>query len=289
GELLAEPLPREPGHLGTRPQPQQPVVQAMRTPLWMVAPGRRGKADHAALARQLERAERDPLVHQRRGRYLPALADFPDPVAVWYRHAGQEHLIELGLAGRLPQRPDLDAWRVHVDADVSKPLVLRQVGVAPGDQDGPARDVRRRRPDLLPVDDPPVAVTYCPGRQVRQVRTRTGLAEKLAPDLFASPQRSQPALLLLVGPEGEYRRRGHAKTDAVAFWPVGRRARGGELGVDDLLLRARKTLAAEPDRIVHPGKPGVEPGSDELKPLGRRGVVLGKESANMLAERPGVI
>ena len=61
-----------------------------------------------------------------------------EPVRVGDPHVGQEHLVELGLAGDLAQRPDLDARGVHVDDEVGQARVLGHVGVGAGDQQGPA-------------------------------------------------------------------------------------------------------------------------------------------------------
>ena len=54
------------------------------------------------------------------------------------------------------------------------------------------------------------------GRQRRQVRTGSGLAEQLAPHLLAGPQRAQQTLLLLVGAVAQDGGRGHAEADADA-------------------------------------------------------------------------
>ena len=48
------------------------------------------------------------------------------------------------------------------------------------------RDVRERGPHLLAVDDPLVAVADRARRQAGDVGARAGLAEHLAPDLFAA-------------------------------------------------------------------------------------------------------
>ena len=103
------------------------------------------------------------------------------------------------------------------------------------------------------------------GGQARQVRARARLAEQLAPDLLAGPQRAQPALLLLRRAEREDGRRGHAQADADPPRVVVRRAGRGELGVGDRLQRARRAEAAQAGGIVHPGQAGVEPGAQEVE------------------------
>ena len=78
------------------------------------------------LAGQRARArERDPLVHQGGDRDVPAVALGPDAHRVGDAHVVEEHLVELGVAGDLHERPHLDARRVHVDDEVREPAVLR--------------------------------------------------------------------------------------------------------------------------------------------------------------------
>ena len=60
------------------------------------------------------------------------------------------------------------------------------------------RALGERRPDLLAVDHPLVAVAHGPGAEGGEVGAGAGLAEELAPDLLAGEQREQVALLLLL-------------------------------------------------------------------------------------------
>ena len=194
-ELLAHPQSRQPGDLGLGPQPQQPVVQARRALLGVLAPGPGRAADHPALARHREPADGNALVHQRALGDLPAVADLADPVRVRDPRVGQEDLVELGLAGELAERADLDPGRGHVEGEVTQAAVFRHVGVGSGDQDGPAGLVRQRGPYLLPGNDPVAArLADRAGRERGEVAAGAGLAEQLAPDLLADPQRPQPAL-----------------------------------------------------------------------------------------------
>ncbi len=85
-----------------------------------------------------------------------------------------------------------------------RPWCFGTIGIGTGDQDGPPRLVGHRRPHLLAVDDPVTVagarvLAYRPGRQAGEVGAGARLAEELAPDLLAGPQRTQPALALLVG------------------------------------------------------------------------------------------
>jgi len=263
-------------------------VQAGGAQLGAVPPQPRHHADHAALAGDGVAADGDPLVHQRGGGHPPALADLAEPVLVGDAHVGEEHLVELGLAGDLPQRPHLDAGRGHVADEVGHAAVLGHVRVGAGDQDRPARLVRHGRPHLLAVDDPVVAVAHGAGAERGQVRSGARLAEQLAPDLLARPQRAQEALLLLLGAVGQDRGRGHAEADAVAFGVVARRARRGELGVHDRLQGAGRAEPAQARRVVHPGQPGVEPGPQERQPFHTGRIVVGKEASDPFAQVVGV-
>ena len=60
-------------------------------------------------------------------------------------------------------------------------------------------DVRVAGPDLLPVDDPVVAVALGPGRERGEVRAGAGLGEQLAPEVLATEQGPEPAVLLFLG------------------------------------------------------------------------------------------
>jgi hypothetical protein len=61
---------------------------------------------------------------------------------------------------------------------------VQRLRVGAGDQDAERGELRERRPDLLAVDDPLVAVALGPGAEVRQVAARARLAEQLAPERF---------------------------------------------------------------------------------------------------------
>ena len=71
----------------------------------------------------------------------------------------EEDLIELGLAGDLVERPDVDSLGLHVQQEVGQALVLGLVRIGPGHQHPPARHVGQRGPHLLPVHDPLIAVS----------------------------------------------------------------------------------------------------------------------------------
>ena len=105
--------------------------------------------------------------------------------------------------------------RLHVDEEGRHPLVLGHVGVGARHDEPERRDVRQRRPHLLPVEHPLVAVTLGPGRQPGHVRAGARLAEQLAPDLLAREEGAQVALLLLGRPVGDDGGGAHAVADRV--------------------------------------------------------------------------
>ena len=84
--------------------------------------------------------------------------------------------------------------------------MLGHVGIGAGDEDAEVGVVRLRRPHLLPVDDPLVAVEHGPGGQGGQVAAGARLAEQLAPQLVAPQQRPEVALLLLAAAVAHDRR-----------------------------------------------------------------------------------
>src|SRR5215469_4719815 len=91
--------------------------------LGVLAPRTSRAGDHASLAGSRVPANRDALVHKRRHRDLPALADTPDTVAVGNASVGHEDLVELGLASDLAERPDFDAGLGHIQREIREPLV----------------------------------------------------------------------------------------------------------------------------------------------------------------------
>src|SRR5207247_10282153 len=88
--------------------------------------------------------------------------------------------------------------------------------------------MRARRPDLLAVDDPVVAVALGAGAQSRDVGTTRRFREQLAPDLLTRCHRRQIFLLRLIGAERHQGRTTHALPD---------QERRAKLAVDALFLR----------------------------------------------------
>ena len=67
----------------------------------------------------------------------PAAVQRSEQVVRRERHVGEEDLVELGLAGHLLQRSDLDAGEVHGAEEERNALVLVRVDVGAGHEDAP--------------------------------------------------------------------------------------------------------------------------------------------------------
>src|SRR4029450_5537541 len=110
--------------------------------------------------------------------------------------------------------------------------------------------VRSRAPDLLPVDDPLVAVAHGAGPQPGEIGAGTGLAEQLAPPLAAAQERREVPLLLRFGAVRDQRRPDHPDAD-------GERAR---VDVEARLLLSEDArlgrCAPAPPVLLRPGDPG---------------------------------
>ena len=146
---------------------------------------RRSPAQLALEGELLAERRRAALERQQAHRHPPSLVHAAHDEVGRRAGPGEEHLVELGGAGQLDDRADLDAGRVHADEQERDALVLGRVAVGAGQQEAPVAPVRQRRPHLLPVDHPLVAVEDGPGRDVGQVRPGVGLGVALAPQLLA--------------------------------------------------------------------------------------------------------
>ena len=261
-----------------------------------------------AVARELERAsdlhlepgdereaERAALVEERRHRDVPAAADLADHVLERHLDAAQEDLVELGLARDLAQRPHLDAGRVHVDDQVGEAGVALRVGVGAGEEDAEVRDVRVRRPDLLPVDDEAVALEARRRADAGEIGAGTGLREPLAPDLVGREERLQVARLLRVGAARDDRRPGHPEPDHADV----RRRLGARLLLEVDRLEPRREPAPavllrprdpDPAAVVERAAPGAHLGAVEAGRAAAVALELLRQArleprAHLLAER----
>ena len=128
--------------------------------------------------------------------------------------------------------------------------MLGGVGVGAGDEHAPLRELGEGRPDLLPGDDPFVAVLDRARLQRGEVGAGLGLGEALAPDLLGGEDRLQVALLLLVGAVGDDDRAAHRQAEDVGR---ARRLQARGLADEDRLLDHRRAAAAV---LLRPGDPG---------------------------------
>src|SRR6266540_6392851 len=169
-----------------------------------------------------------PLRRQRRAGDPPTVTDRADALRVRHSRAIEEHLVEVLFTGDVAQRSDLDPPLVQIEQEVGDALALGHIGVGASEQHGEVGAVRPRRPHLLPVHDPLVAVAHRTRREGSQIRARTGLAEQLAPLLLVADDRRQEAAALLLGAVRV--QRGGAQVEAERVQPaeVVRR----ELGLD---------------------------------------------------------
>ena len=111
-----------------------------------------------------------------------------------------------------------------------------------GEQQAPVAVVRARRPHLLPVQHPLLAVAHRTRAQAREVGAGARLGEQLAPHVLAAQHRVEEALLLLVGAPGHDRGAGHRDADREH---AGRDVEARLLLVEDPLLPARTAAPAE--------------------------------------------
>ena len=232
-------------------------------------------------------AEGDPLVHQRGDRDPPPGADVAEPALIGDAYVGEVHLVELGVAGHLPQRAYLDARCLHVDDEVGQAVVLACLWVAAGEQQSPSGDVRLGGPHLLAVDRPLVAVALGACRKRGEVGPCPWFAEQLAPDLVAHERGAQEPLLMLLATERDDRRRRHADAHEIDR-RVGRGTGALQAVVDDLLQLRVEPEAAESRREVHPRQPEVVLRGPEVTRRGLLRVVLGEEAVDELVDSRGV-
>ena len=213
-----------------------------------------------------EPAAAEALVHQGRVRHGPSVAAATDDRVVEHLGVRQEHLVEQRMARHLDQRTHVDALLVHVEREPGDALVLRQVRVRPGDEHAQIRDRTERRPDLLAVDGPLVAVELGLAGQTRQVGTGAGLTEELAPRLHAGDDVADVQVDLLLGAVGGDGRSGEQQPEAAGR---GQRAVGGDLGLDPDRVVARQAAAVGVGGQTRGGPSGQ---AQALPPLAHRQV-----------------
>ena len=244
---------------------------------------------------------RAPLEAERGLGDLPAVVHAADDVVLRAAGVGEEHLVELGRAVGLDDRPHLDAGLLHRHEQVRDARVLRRVRVGAGEQEDVVGVLGLGGPDLLAVDDPLVAVEH--GLGLRATRGRSPASGSLKPWHQAiSPLQDlgQEVLLLLLGAPLQDRRADERVAEEVG---PQRRAGLGELLVQHHVLHAsrgpcRRTPWASVAQIQPPSKsllgpllveragasPRVISKPSSNQPVGQ---VLLEPGADLLAERLG--
>ena len=150
-------------------------------------------------------AHHGPLVGEGGLQHPPPVVHGPQHVGVGDPGVGEEHLVEAGVTGGLAQGPDLDAGLLHREPEERNALVLGGVEVGAGDEQGVLGLAGARRPHLLAVDDPLVAVALGPGLDAGQVGACPRFGVEQAHVEGAEHERAQEAVGQLVAPEGEQR------------------------------------------------------------------------------------
>ena len=78
---------------------------------------------------------------------------------------GEINFVELGFAGHLPQRTNINRWVVHVDDECTEASMLNRFSVGTDHEQTETGQMAKRRPDLLAVTDPFVTVADTPRRK----------------------------------------------------------------------------------------------------------------------------
>src|SRR5439155_11960866 len=216
----------------------------------------------------LEEVARAALVGKRVHRDPPAAVLRSDHVVARDGDGVEEDLVELGAARQLPERPDGDARRLHVDDEIGDAAVLRRRRVGAGEADRPAREPREARPDLLPRETVAVALALGPGADGGQVGAGAGLAEELTPDLLGREDLRDEAALLRLGAVPHERRAD--VVDAHLVDQLGSLRACGLVVVDRLLDRRCARAAV----LGRPGEPAPAGAMQTGLPVAEEGRLL---------------
>ena len=205
-------------------------------------------------------AHHRPLVGQGGLQHPPALVELTQPVGVGYPGVGEEHLVEAAVAGDLAQRPHLDAGLAHGEEEERDAPVLGLVPVGAGDEQRVVGLGGARRPHLLAVDHPFVAVPGGRGLQPGQVGAGPRFGVQQAHPHVGQQQGTQELPFQLVPAVGQ-----HGVGPEVQPVVAGAgRADGGERRLHDLGGRVGQAPA-----VPLPGPAGgaVAGVDDQLQPL----------------------
>ncbi len=172
---------------------------------------------------------------------LPPVVDLADDERRLGARVVEEHLVELAAAGGCTiGRTSTPGWSIGTSRNDS-PLWRVDVGIGARDHEAPVRHVRERRPHLLTVHHPLVAVALRARRHVGEVGARVRFAVALAPALVAAQDAGQEALLLCGRAVRDERGREQVLAHVV---DARRRLRARVLlGPDDLLVERRAATA----------------------------------------------
>ena len=119
-----------------------------------------GQPPQAALEADGPGHHRTALVGERGHAHPPSVTQRADQSRRRHPYIGEDDLIEMCLAGHLPQRPHLDAGEAHVEQEERDPPVARNVGIGAGHEDAPVGHPPVRAPHLLTVDHEIVTVGH---------------------------------------------------------------------------------------------------------------------------------
>src|SRR5205814_5998359 len=172
------------------------------------------------------------LVREGRVGDRPARMLRADELRTWNEDLVEEDLVELLAPRHLAEGANGHARSVHVADEVADALRFGSVGVGPGEEDPPARELRVARPHLLAGDDPAVAASLGAGAERRQVRAGARLGEELTPELLGRQDRRQEAAPLFLGAVRDERRADEIHADPVD--DLGG-ARGGDPLLEDVV------------------------------------------------------
>ena len=140
---------------------------------------------HLALECRLEGKHRcaGALVAQRAHHDAPAAIHSADDVVGRRTRVGEEHLGELAAAGHVADRAHFDTRLIHRHQHHRDALVLGDLTVRAAQHVDPIGVSTERRPNLLAVDHPLIAIAHSRGAQAGEVAARLRLAEPLTPEL----------------------------------------------------------------------------------------------------------
>ena len=139
----------------------------------------------------------EAFAHERADRHAPAVVDVADPQSIGEIYVSQQNFVELGITGQLAEWKDRDAGGVHVAHEEGQTGLLRDVRSGPGQQEAPSGDVCERRPHLVTVDAPTLAVLDGKGAHGREIRPGRRFAEELTPHLLAGEDLPEVPLSLI--------------------------------------------------------------------------------------------